>query len=531
LIVKRPAVLLAGLAIAAVVVGAPLADSAGPSLTIGESSTYEYVSGSTLYYAPTGSNSGSFMVSATWSGSSIASVDFPAVFADDPAAGTTTSHTYSWTASATDSGSKTVTVINTGTPAKTGTPAFGVTPDKTAPTGQTVALSGGPGYSTLSVPLALGNGTDAGAGVDSSSGVVERASATLSNGTCGAAGSYAAVTLSGNADTSVTSGSCYRYQYKTADNVGNLSTASTSTEDAKVDVTPPTTPILHFSGLTNTAASGSVVYYRATGSGTFTVTATASDGESGIASYAFPSVSGFTTVGAGASRTFAFSGAPSAPAGPLAVTATNGTGVTSPAATLTLVPDPTPPTVTVRCNGGPCLPAAYPKAVMVAFSAADGPGSGVDTIRYTTDGTDPTRARGTEYTGPFSVRTLTRLKARAYDKAGNPSSPLSITVRSLADRLVISAPVHLAVRAGARYLFAKVTSTRRGIASATMTGPNLKTPQRWRFILGPGTSIIQLRLPARLARTGRYKVVWTVRSGTQKKSKTTVVVLGLPKAK
>jgi chitobiase/beta-hexosaminidase-like protein len=530
LIVKRPAVLLAGLVIAAVVVGAPLADSVGPSLSISESSAYEYVSGSTtLYYAPTGSNTGSFTVTATWPGSSIASVDFPAVFSDDPAGGTTTSHTYNWTASASDSGSKTATVTSTGTPAKTGTPAFVVTPDKTAPTGQTVTLSGGPGYSTLSVPLLLGNGTDAGAGVDGSSGVLERASATLATGTCGTSGSYAAVTLSGGADTTVTSGSCYRYQYKTADNVGNISTASTTTVDAKVDVTPPTTPILHFSGLTNTAASGSVVYYRATGSGTFTVTATATDGESGVASYAFPSVSGFTIVGAGASRTFAFSSAPSVPAGPLEVTATNGTGLTSPAASFTLVPDPTPPTVTVRCNGRPCLPGPYSKAVTVAFSAADGLGSGVDTIRYTTNGTDPTRDRGTEYTGPFSVRTLARLEARAYDKAGNPSTPLAVTIRSLADRLVFSAPPRLAVRSGARYLFARITSTRRGIVSATMTGPNLKTPQRWRFILGSGTSIVQLRLPTRLARTGRYKVVWTVRAGTQKTTRTTLVALGVNK--
>lgn len=525
---KRPAVLLAGLAIAAVVVGAPLADSSAPSLSITESSAYEYVSGSTLYYAPAGSNSGSFTVTAKWSGSTIASVDFPSVFSDDPAAGTAISHTYSWTASASESGSKTVTVT-TGTPVKTGTAAFVVTPDTTGPTGQTVALSGGPGYSTSSVPLILGNASDAGAGVDSSGGVLERASAPLTNGICGTAGSYSAVTLSGGSDTTVSSGSCYRYQYKAADNVGNVSAASPPTSDAKVDITPPAAPSLQVTGLTNTAASGSVVYYRTTGSGAFTVTATATDGESGIASYSFPSVSGFTTVGAGASRTFAFSSGPSAPAGQLEVTATNGTGLTSPAASLTLVPDATPPTIAVHCNGGPCLSRAYRKGVTVAFSAADVQGSGVDTIRYTTDGTDPTRDRGVEYTGPFSVHTLTHLKARAFDTVGNASKVVALTIRSAADRLVFAAPLRVTVKTGARYLLVRVTSSQRAIASVTMTGPKLRKPQRWHFILSSGTSIVQFRLPTGLSARGRYKVVWAIQAGTRKASRTTQVVVGLRK--
>jgi hypothetical protein len=236
-------------------------------------------------------------------------------------------------------------------------------------------------------------------------------------------------------------------------------------------------------------------------------------------------------LGSGSSRTFTFSAAPSAVPATLTVTATNGAGLTSPAASFTLVPDPTPPTVTVRCNGRPCRATAYPKAVTVTFSAADGTGSGVDTIRYTTNGTDPTPNRGIEYTRPFSVRTLAHLKVRAYDKAGNPSSPLALTVHSLANRLVFSAPPHLAVKSGARYLWGRVTSTLRATVSATMTGPNLKQPRRWRFILTSGTSIVQLRLPTGLARTGRYKVVWAVHAGTQKTSKTTLVVVGRPKAK
>jgi Chitobiase/beta-hexosaminidase C-terminal domain len=530
--VKAIAAMFACLVIAAVVVSESLADAVtGPTLTLSESSPYEHVSGSTLYYAPTGTNSGSFTVTATASaGSGIASVAFPVVFGSDSLTDTTSpySQTYSWSSGASGSGSKTVTATDKSTPADTGTAAFTVTADSTAPSGQTVALSGGPGYSTPSVPLVIVNGTDTGAGVDSSSGIVERASAALSNGTCGTFGSYAAVTLSGGADTTVTTGHCFHYQYKTADNVGNVSTPSTATSDAKVDSTPPLLPALLFSGLTHAAASGSTVYFPATGSGSFTVTAAAADGESGIASYTFPSVSGFTVAGTGASRIFTFSGAQSAPTGALEVTATNGTGLTSAAASFVLVPDPTPPSVTILCNGKPCLAAAYAKEVAVTLAASDSGGSGVDTILYTLDGDTPTPDDGTEYEGALRVRTLAHLKVRAYDKAGNASEIVGVTVRSLADRLVFAAPAQLRVKVRARSMQARVSSSARATVTAVMTGPGLRQPHRWRFILSSGATIVQLQLPKTIKRPGRYTVVWNVVAGTKRTRASTRVVLGLP---
>src|SRR5204863_1552507 len=96
---------------------------------------------------------------------------------------------------------------------------FTVTSDTTAPTGQTVSLSGGPWYGTPSVPLTLVNGSDAGSGIDATSGIVERDSAPLTNGSCGTfSGSWTQVTLVGGADTSVTTGNCYRYRYTISDN-------------------------------------------------------------------------------------------------------------------------------------------------------------------------------------------------------------------------------------------------------------------------------------------------------------------------
>src|SRR5262249_38300702 len=167
----------------------------------------------------------------------------------------------------------------------TSTATLTLTPDSTAPNGQTIALSGGPYYTSLSVPLTLGNGSDAGAGLDTASGVVQRASATLSAGNCGSFGSYSTITLSGGADTSVLAGNCYRYTYTIADNVGNQSAASTASADAKIDTSAPSAPALTLNESSpKSYVSGSTLYYNAhaANSASFTVDATSSDNDSAI---------------------------------------------------------------------------------------------------------------------------------------------------------------------------------------------------------------------------------------------------------
>src|SRR6185436_18982796 len=109
----------------------------------------------------------------------------------------------------------------------------------------------------------LMKGTDAGAGVDGASGLVERAAATATNGICGTFGPWAPVTLAGGADTSVVAGNCYRYRYTISDLLGNASSPSAASADAVIDTSATTTTTTTTSAATTTttttAAAASLV--------------------------------------------------------------------------------------------------------------------------------------------------------------------------------------------------------------------------------------------------------------------------------
>src|SRR5207244_1437303 len=127
---------------------------------------------------------GSFTLTATASDaqSGVTQVVFPDVSATSGWTGSTggTDTTspyagpvnYAWTAGATAPGAKTVVATNGA--GATNSDTITIAADSTAPSGQTVTLSGGPYYTTLSVPLTLGNGSDTESGVDATSGTVER---------------------------------------------------------------------------------------------------------------------------------------------------------------------------------------------------------------------------------------------------------------------------------------------------------------------------------------------------------------------
>ncbi len=242
--------------------------------------------------------------------------------------------------------------------------------DSTGPTGGSVTPSGlgGTGglYSTsTTINLALAKGSDA-SGVSGSAAYLYRATATLTStgnadGVCGAFGAFALDASDPSAsfaDAVPADNACYAYQYAVPDVLGNYSTFSSGI--IKVDTTPPTTPSLGFSTLSNTYVSGSNVYVKTNTNGSFVVTATTSDTASGIATYSFPTTlgTGWTTTSPSvSSRKYAFVNTAASP-GAQTISVTNNAGTTSSVVTITVVGDITgpvmsPPTYTSPQTTGP----------------------------------------------------------------------------------------------------------------------------------------------------------------------------------
>ena len=83
---------------------------------------------------------------------------------------------------------------------------------------------------------------------------------------------------------------------------------------------------------------------------------------------------------------------------------------------------------TIGCDGAPCTATAYPRAVTVSLAATDGHGSGVDAIRYTTDGSAPTLT-SPAYTTPFDVQQTATIRFFATDRVGNAEAERSQLVQ------------------------------------------------------------------------------------------------------
>src|SRR6185436_14969499 len=83
--------------------------------------------------------------------------------------------------------------------------------------------------------------------------------------------------------------------------------------------------------------------------------------------------------------------------------------------------DTVPPTTTINCAGSPCNSGSwYKSGVSISLVATDGSGgSGVAQIRYSTNGTIPTKTTGTVYTAPFTLSATTTVNYRAFDSTGN----------------------------------------------------------------------------------------------------------------
>src|SRR5581483_4414844 len=230
---------------------------------------------------------------------------------------------------------------------------------------------------------------------------------------------------------------------------------------------------LSFGSFTNASQTGSVVYFRAGASGGFTVTGTSTSGPSGIASLTFPSGLGTGWSGGGVDSSspyqgvYTFSGASPAQPANLQISATSGAGLTSPQSDpFSLVADSTAPTTSVMCGGVACSGGWYTSGVSVTLSASDG-GSGVDRIRYTTDGSTPDySSNGTTYSGPISLTGTTTLKVRAYNNVGNPEPVQTVLLQidtNPPSVSVVSPSAGGAVANGAT-LSATATDTDSGVA-------------------------------------------------------------------
>jgi hypothetical protein len=206
--------------------------------------------GNTVYYR--GTVAGSFKVvdAPTDAASGPVSSTFPAIATTGwthevetisaPTGGPYVSSPFSWTAGAANPTVK--TVFSTDLAGKSSTAAsLNFASDIVAPSGGSITYTNGILNST-SVPITTVNGSDGASGINTATTTIKRdvAPLTTATETCGTfPGTYATtVTLIGGADTSVTGGNCYRYEYLVSDKVGNQA-VNTSAGVTKVDTSGP----------------------------------------------------------------------------------------------------------------------------------------------------------------------------------------------------------------------------------------------------------------------------------------------------
>ncbi len=405
-----------------------------PSLTLSNATGGAYYpgAGTRVYFKPDAAAGGfDIAASSTDGDSGVASYQFPAggaIGTNWSASGSGATRTYSYTATATTNGTQNVTATNSAGLTSAGS-SFDVTVDSTAPTGGAltvngVAASGGGSQSyDNDGAFTIGARTDyAEAQSATASGLafstLSRASASFTSAdTCGSFG--APTTLVGTPAQSGLATGCYRYTLTGTDNVGNTISISTT---VKVDTSAPAAPSLTLSNATGGAyypGAGTRVYFKPdAAAGGFDIAASATDGDSGVATYQFPAGgtigSNWTLSGSGSSRTYSYT-ATATTTGTQNVTATNNSGLASAASTFDVTADSTAPT------GG---------ALTVNATAATGGGS----QSYDNDGTFTIGAR-TDYAEPASATasglassTLVRTSASftSADTCGSFGSPTTL---------------------------------------------------------------------------------------------------------
>lgn len=248
--------------------------------------------GTTVFYRP-GASSGGFQVSATSADTTagIASYSFPTFpLGWASSFGGANARNYSWSTANPTAPVGAQTVVATNNAGGTASSTFTVTPDAAAPSGGSVTHTNG--YSTATaLSVTHSKGTDSLSGINSTSGILEGATATLSAGVCGTFGSFllGATNPASPYSFAVTTGNCYKARYLISDNVGNQATY-TGASISKVDTVAPTNS-LSLTSAVNASMTTSTIYYRGNVAGSFKIVDAVADAASGPASATFPVIS------------------------------------------------------------------------------------------------------------------------------------------------------------------------------------------------------------------------------------------------
>jgi hypothetical protein len=134
--------------------------------------------------------------------------------------------------------------------------------------------------------------------------------------------------------------------------------------------------------------------------------------------------------------------------------------------------DGTAPTTTIACAGTACSTGWYRANVSVTLTATDNAGgSGVNVIRYTTNGSAPT---GTSpvYTGPLTLTQTTTVRYFARDVAGNVEASKSQLVRidAASPNVSITSPASGATIRRVANQVVRATATDLGTGSGAASG-------------------------------------------------------------
>ncbi|HEY3922171.1 MAG TPA: SwmB domain-containing protein [Gaiellaceae bacterium] len=413
---------------------------ATPTLTsITASGANIATSGSTVYFKPGADNTNTFTITADSTGDpetglKTGSWSFPSIpgFGTPVVSGNQAIYTAA-TPTALQGGPGYATVENNALETSAQGASFTVVVDSTAPAGG--GFTSVPSYSSNgSASLGLTLFTDGGGSGLASQTLTRQKAAPTGTNTC-----PLSTDVSWTNDTTLTpatsvlssgmqDGTCYQFVFTATDNVGNAATSVVG-GPVLVDSSGPTTPTLSVSNPTNAYFDGTTVFFNPALGGGFTVTATSTPSASGIASYSFPALPGFTKTPVGGhpeEMTYTFNVATTDQSGN--VFDTSNSGVASGGALLKASVDttgPAAPTIT-------CTTACSSNATVSVTLAAngDGSGSGVAQVKYTTDGSDPTTSGAAQvYSGPISVGSGTEtIKAAAIDNLGNLGAVATQTV-------------------------------------------------------------------------------------------------------